>query len=221
MDGSAPLAGITVVAVAVNLPGPAAAARLAELGAAVTKVEPPEGDPLAAASAALYERLTAGQTILRLDLKDQAGRERLAELLANADVLLTSSRPSALERMGLARDQLEPRYPRLVHVAIVGHPAPDQERPGHDLTYVALHGLLAPPALPRSLVADLGGGSPFYRLYEASSGWIAVAALEPRFRESLTAELGTELDAAFEAWTASEWEHWAVERDLPVAAVAD
>jgi len=274
VDGSAPLAGITVVAVAVNLPGPAAAARLAELGAAVTKVEPPEGDPLAAASAALYERLTAGQTILRLDLKDQPGRERLAELLANADVLLTSSRPSALERMGLARDQLEPRYPRLVHVAIVGHPAPDQERPGHDLTYVALHGLLAPPALPRSLVADLGGaeqavtaavalllarsnggasryaeialadaahffalpwaygltmpdgplggGSPFYRLYQASRGWIAVAALEPRFRKGLVDELdGEPTDETFTTRTSTEWERWAGERDLPVAAVAD
>jgi crotonobetainyl-CoA:carnitine CoA-transferase CaiB-like acyl-CoA transferase len=263
-----------VVAVAVNLPGPAAAARLSEFGAAVTKVEPPEGDPLAAVSPGLYERLTAGQTILRLDLKEQAGRDQLAELLADADVLLTSSRPSALERMGLARDQLERRYPRLVHVAIVGHPTPDQDRPGHDLTYVALHGLLEPPDLPRTLLADLGGGeravtaavalllarsdggasryaeialadaaeffalpweyglttpegplgggSPFYRLYQASRGWIAVAALEPRFREGLVEELGAEpTDETFRTRTSAEWERWAGERDLPIAAVAD
>ena len=58
--------------------------------------------------------------MLRLDLKDEAGRGRLDELLADADVLLTSSRPSALARMGLARDEVEARHPHLVHVAIVG-----------------------------------------------------------------------------------------------------
>ena len=157
MAGSAPLEGIRVVTVAVNLPGPAAAARLVELGAAVTKGEPPEGDPVAAVSPALYERLAVGQTVLRLDLRVQAGRDRLAELLQDADLLLTSSRPSALARMGLAWMELERRFPRLVQVAIVGHPAPDQERSGHDLTYVARHGLLSPPALPRTLLADLGG----------------------------------------------------------------
>jgi alpha-methylacyl-CoA racemase len=269
---SAPLAGVRVVAVAVNLPAPAAAARLAELGASVTKVEPPEGDPLAAAGPALYERLAAGQTILGLNLKEPADRDRLMELLADADVLLTSSRPSALARMGLAWAELEHRFPRLVHVAIVGHPAPDQERPGHDLTYVGRHGLLSPPGLPRTLVADLGGaertvtaavalllarargegeryaevaladsaaffalpwtyglttsdgplggGSPFYRLYEARGGWIGVAALEPRFRDRLVSGLGGEpTDEAFRGRTPVEWEAWAGERDLPIAAV--
>ena len=278
MAGSAPLEGTRVVVAAVNLPGPAAGARLAELGASVTKVEPPDGDPLAAASLALYERLAAGQAVVRLDLKAQAGRDGLAELLADADVLLTSSRTSALARMGLAWAELEPRFPRLVQVAIVGHAAPDQERPGHDLTYVGRHGLLSPPGLPRTLVADLGGaeravtaavalllarasgggeryaevaladsaeffalpwtyalttsdgplggGSPFYRLYEARGGWIGVAALEPRFRERLVAELGVEettadaFAAAFGARTPADWESWADERDLPIAAVA-
>ncbi len=268
----APLAGIRVVTVAVNLPGPAAAARLAELGASVTKVEPPEGDPVAAISPPLYERLTAGQTIVRLDLKEPAARERLDELLADADVLLTSSRPSALARMGLSWTELEPRFPRLVQVAIVGHPAPGQEQPGHDLTYVGRYGLLSPPELPRTLVADLGGaeravtaavalllareadgteryaevaladsaaffalpwtygltasggplggGSPFYRLYEARGGWVGVAALEPRFRERLVAELGGEpTGETFSDRTPAEWESWAGERDLPIAAV--
>jgi alpha-methylacyl-CoA racemase len=271
MAGSALLAGVRVVAVAVNLPAPAAAARLAELGASVTKVEPPEGDPLGAAGPALYERLAAGQTIVRLNLKEPAGRDRLDELLADADVLLTSSRPSALARMGLAWAELENRFPRLVQVAIVGHAAPDQERPGHDLTYVAQHGLLSPPVMPRTLVADLGGaeravtvalalllargadgakryaevaladsaeffalpwtyglttpggplggGSPFYGLYEARGGWVGVAALEPRFRARLIAELGTELANAFGARTPADWESWADERDLPIAAV--
>jgi alpha-methylacyl-CoA racemase len=276
--GSAPLDGIRVVNVGVNLPAPAAGARLAELGASVTKVEPPEGDPVGAASPALYERLTAGQAIVWLDLKVQAGRNRLGELLGDADVLLTSSRPSALARMGLAWTELERRFPRLVQVAIVGHAAPEQERPGHDLTYVGRFGLLSPPGLPRTLVADLGGaeravtavaallltreskgaeryaevaladsaaffalpwtygltrsdgplggGSPFYRLYEARGGWIGVAALEPRFRERLVSDLGVEeqtadaFAAAFRARSPAEWERWAGDRDLPIAAVA-
>ncbi len=268
------LAGIRVVSTAINLPGPAAAARLVEFGASVAKVEPPAGDPLEAASQELYARLAAGQDVVRLDLKEDADRARLDELLAGADALLTSSRPSALDRLGLGREELQTRHPRLVHVAIVGHPEPDQERPGHDLTYVAQHGLVSPPQLPQTLVADLGGaeraatavvglllarerggaqryaevaladaaaffalphehglttpggplggGSSFYGLYEADGGgWIALATLEPRFRERLEAELGGVPNAeSFAARTPPEWEAWAAQRDLPIAAVA-
>ena len=179
-------------------------------------------------------------------------------------MLLTSSRPSALARLGLAWADLEARYPRLVQVAIVGQAAPDQERPGHDLTYLAPFGLVSPPVLPQTLVADLGGaeravtaavalllarergdgeryaevaladaaegfslpwtfgltvpggvlggGYPFYGLYEAKGGWIAVAALEPRFRDRLVRELGVDepsheaFRAAFAARTPAEWE---------------
>jgi crotonobetainyl-CoA:carnitine CoA-transferase CaiB-like acyl-CoA transferase len=277
VPGPTPLAGFRIVNVGVNLPAGVAAARLAELGALVTKVEPPEGDPLHVASMDLYERLTEGHVVTRLNLKMSADRDRLRELLAAADVLLTSSRPSALARLGLAWSELEGRYPRLVQVAIVGHVAPDQERPGHDLTYVARHGLVSPPSLPPTLVADLGGaeravtgavalllarergdgerytevaladsaqafalprsygltvaggvlggGLPFYGLYEARGGWVAVAALEPRFRERLVAELGVAepsfeaFKTAFVARTPAEWERWADDRDLPIAAV--
>jgi alpha-methylacyl-CoA racemase len=276
--GEAPLSGFRIVNAGVNLPVIAAAFRLTELGASVTKVEPPEGDPTEAVSPQLYARLTAGQASVRLNLKQPDGQEAMAGLLADADVLLTSSRPSALARLGLARSDLEPRYPRLVQVAIVGHAEPEQERAGHDLTYVAHHELLSPPALPRTLLADLGGaeraattaiallfardrdggaqryaevalaesasffaipwsyglttaggplggGFPFYGLYEADGGWIAVAALEPRFQDRLVAELDVSepttaaFAAAFMARTPAEWERWGAERDLPIAAV--
>ncbi|MBA2476207.1 MAG: CoA transferase, partial [Actinobacteria bacterium] len=152
-----PLAGTRVVSLAVNTPGPVAAARLRELGAEVTKVEPPGGDPLERVSRPWYDELRAGQEVVRLDLKSDEGRAALDELLAPADVLLTSHRPSALSRLGLAWSDLHARFPRLVQVAIVGFAAPDQELPGHDLTYLASRGLLAPPELPRTLIADLGG----------------------------------------------------------------
>ncbi|ASN53470.1 CoA transferase [Sinomonas sp. R1AF57] len=149
-----PLAGTTVVCLAVNLPGPLAAARLAALGARVVKVEPPEGDPLATAAPDWYRELVAGQDVVALDLRHDAGRDRFAEILAGAGLLLTAMRPSALARLGIPEAV---RRLRLGHVEIVGFEGDDAERPGHDLTYQALHGLLSPPSMPRVPVADLLG----------------------------------------------------------------
>jgi alpha-methylacyl-CoA racemase len=258
-----------VVTTALNIPGPVAAARLRELGATVTKVEPPDGDPLAVAAPGLYAQLADGQEVVRLDLK----RQTLDDVLCGADLLLTSQRVSALARMGLAWDALHERHPQLSQIAIVG----EGERAGHDLTYLAGRGLLDPPRLPRTVMADLlgaeravsaalalqlarergaaasyvevslaeaadvlaaplragltqpggmlGGGFPGYGLYEASDGWIAVAALEPGFRGRLAAGLGVELarpalEAAFRSRTAAEWEAWALEHDLPIVGLA-
>jgi alpha-methylacyl-CoA racemase len=152
-----PLDAVSVVSRAVNVPGPTTAARLVALGASVTKVEPPAGDPLAAAHPAWYDELRAGQQVVTLDLKQEADRTRLEGFLETADLLLTSNRPGALARLGLAWPVLHARFQRLCQVSIVGYPAPDQERPGHDLTYAAEHGLIAAPDLPQTLVADLGG----------------------------------------------------------------
>src|SRR5262245_65251204 len=136
MAGLSPLRHVRAVNLGTNLPGPVAAARLVELGATVTKVEPPDGDPVELVAPALYAELARGQDVVRLDLKTPDGRSELDRLLAGADVLLTSSRPSALARLGLGRDELAQRHPHLVHVAIVGRPEPEQELAGHDLTYV-------------------------------------------------------------------------------------
>ncbi len=146
-----------VLSLATNIPGPLAAARLQALGAAICKVEPPGGDALAAACPAWYAALHAGQEVIRLNLKDEADRARIDPLLAAADLLITASRPAALARLGLAWDDLHTAYPDLCQVAIVGHSTPEVDRPGHDLTYQAAAGLLAPPALPRVLLADLAG----------------------------------------------------------------
>ena len=245
-----------VVVTAVNIPGPVAAARLRDLGATVTKVEPPDGDPLAAAAPEWHARLVQGMRVERRDLKADSLD------LADVDVLLTSQRPSSLARLGLGWKELHARQPRLAQVAIVG----DGERAGHDLTYIASRGLVDPPHLPRTVTADLlgaeravsaalaarpgeyievslgqaadtlaeplragltapggllGGGFAGYGLYEASDGWIAVAALEPRFRERL-AELGRardELARAFRERSTADWETWALEHDVPLAAV--
>ena len=272
-----PLRGTQVLVLAVNVPGPAAAARLHELGATVVKVEPPEGDPLAKANQGWYQALVSRQKVIRLNLKETGDRTRLDALLGESDLLLTATRPAALERLGLGWPELHSRYPRLSHTAIVGYPAPKENVPGHDLTYLAGLGLLTPPELPRTLLADmagaeravsaslalllgrelgqgtgyaqvplaeaaaffaeplrygitvpggmLGGGLPSYNLYRARDGWISLAALEPHFRQKLLNELGLqtadreELARVFLTRAAEEWQTWAAERDLPIAAL--
>ena len=146
-----------VLSLAINLPGPAAARRLQDLGMEVTKVEPPAGDPMRMFSMDWYRAMTDGQEILTLNLKDTVDRAKLDEHLEEADLLLTSSRLRALKALGLGWEALHAKYPRLCHVAIVGYPDPRQDEPGHDLTYQAEIGLVQPPDMPMTLLADLHG----------------------------------------------------------------
>lgn len=166
------LTGTRVVTLAVNLPGPLAAARLAGLGAAVLKVEPPAGDPVALVAPEWYAELHREVAVVTLDLKQPADRARLDEELTGTDVLLTAQRPSALDRLGVTG--LVTAHPRLVHVEIVGHSGDRAEAPGHDLTYQAVHGTLQPPAMPLVPVADLLGAE------RAATTALAALALRDR-----------------------------------------
>jgi len=152
-----PLSGIRALTLATNVPGPVAAARLRELGATVVKVEPPGGDPLARISPAWYESLTRDQKVIRLNLKEPDERNQLDHLLEESDLLVTATRSPALDRLSLSWSQIHAKFPRLSHVAIVGHPAPNEDKAGHDATYQAELGLIAPPHLPHTLLADLAG----------------------------------------------------------------
>ncbi len=147
-----------VVSLAVYVPVPYAARRLAMLGAEVTGVEPKAGDPLATWCPEYYAELRKGTRVERLDIKSPDGRARFSALLADADLLLTASRPSSLRRLGLGWEQLHAEYPRLSHVALVGWESPDDERPSHDLMLQARAGLTSPPALPKTTIADLAAG---------------------------------------------------------------
>jgi alpha-methylacyl-CoA racemase len=272
-----PLRGVRVVSLAVNVPGPVAAARLRDLGAEVLRVLPPAGDPLARAAPGWYEELARGCEATTLDLKDPTQRKRFDELLDGADLLLTSVRPAALARLGLSAERFRARHPGLCHVAVIGHAGDASGRAGHDLTFQAGAGLIRPPALPITLAADLaaaervvsaglalliarergdpgrfaevaiadaasdladpirhgltapgaplGGGVSVYAIHRAREGWVALAALEPHFLARLVAELAlpdvapATLASAFGSRSAEEWERWADERDLPIAAV--
>lgn len=151
------LSGMKIISLSINTPGPVAASRLAEMGASVTKVEPPAGDPLKTFAPEWYKSLANRQRMVTLDLKNPDARQELETLLSAADLLLTSSRPSALRRLNLEWEPLHARYPQLCFVSILGYPEPLEERSGHDLTYLASAGLVNPPQLPPSLFVDLAG----------------------------------------------------------------
>jgi alpha-methylacyl-CoA racemase len=194
------LDGVRVVSTALNVPGPAALARLAALGAHAVKIEPPSGDPLAGFCPTWYAELHGAVAgIERLDRKTPAGRAALEHRLDGAEVLLTSQRPAALARLGLEPTALWARHPRLRMVRIVGDTsAPD--RPGHDLSYQAEAGLLG-DTLPRTLMADLLGAeravSAVLLALRGAPGTCldvglrdAVATLAPPLRHGLTAPGG-------------------------------
>jgi alpha-methylacyl-CoA racemase len=151
-----PLANVRVVTMALNAPGPVAAARLRDAGASVVKVEPPTGDPLETYVPGWYRELHHGIAVERLDLKSAEGSGRMRALLAEADLFLASQRPSALQRLGLDADTLLHEHSRVRHLRwlnIVGELAAP-EVPGHDLTYLAKAGLIG-NEVPRTVFADV------------------------------------------------------------------
>jgi crotonobetainyl-CoA:carnitine CoA-transferase CaiB-like acyl-CoA transferase len=156
-DHSAPLDGVRVLSLALNLPGPAALLRCRAMGATCLKLEPPGGDPMALYNRPAYAALHEGVEIRPVDLKTEAGQQQLHAELAKTDVLLTSFRPSALAKLQLDWATLQARHPALSQVAIVGAPGERAEEPGHDLTYLAESGLVTGTELPPTLYADMGG----------------------------------------------------------------
>jgi alpha-methylacyl-CoA racemase len=147
------LEGIRVVTIAQNLPGPLAAQRLRQAGAHVTKVEPPAGDPFLALSPEWHAQLHEGISIECLDLKTSVGHDRLVVLLREADVFITSQRPSALRRLAVDPETLRSQAPRVRTLRILGS-VRQPEDPGHDLTYQAHAGLIG-DGMPRTLAADV------------------------------------------------------------------
>ncbi|MEJ8280045.1 CaiB/BaiF CoA transferase family protein [Pseudonocardia spirodelae] len=124
---SGALHGLRVVDLASVVMGPYACQILGDLGAEVVKVEPPAGDMTRRTlpqrnpgMGALALNVNRNKRSVALDLKTDAGRAVLDDLLDSADVLVTNMRPGALERLGLAPDRVSQRFPRLVHVRAQG-----------------------------------------------------------------------------------------------------
>jgi alpha-methylacyl-CoA racemase len=173
------LSDIRVLDLSRLLPGGFCSLLLADFGADVLKVEdtalgdyvrwsPPyyEGADDSAKSA-LFLALNRGKRSIRLNLKEEAGREALLRLVREHDVLLESFRPGVMDRLDVGYERLREENPRLVYCAITGYgqDGPYTDRSGHDMNYLGLNGLLGltgdpggPPVQSAGQIADLGGG---------------------------------------------------------------
>jgi alpha-methylacyl-CoA racemase len=148
-----PLAGLTVADLTRYLPGPFASRELLRLGARVVKIEPPDGDPVAATNPSAYRALNDGKEIVSWD----ARTEPPPAVLAEADIVLEGFRPGVWERLGVEL----PETTILCSITGFGADGPHRLDAGHDLNYLGYAGALedTAPALPPVQVADLGAGA--------------------------------------------------------------
>ncbi|MBN8873928.1 MAG: CoA transferase [Rhodospirillales bacterium] len=168
----APLDGLRVVDISRLVAGNMVSLQLADQGAEVIKVEDPKvGDPLRAwrvQGLSLHWKVYGrNKKSLALNLRPQAGRDVLIDLLATADVLIENFRPGTLEQMGLAPDVLHARNPKLIIVRIsgFGQDGPYRDRPGFGSLVEGMSGFAAkngyadrPPVLPPLAMADMIAG---------------------------------------------------------------
>jgi crotonobetainyl-CoA:carnitine CoA-transferase CaiB-like acyl-CoA transferase len=180
---SRPLEDVKILDLTRLLPGGFCTLLLADLGADVIKVEdtgqgdyvrwaPPyygseEHTPLGTRSA-IYLSLNRNKRSLRLDLKQEGGRQALIKLAEGADVLVESFRPGVLDKLGVGYEVLRQANPALVYCPITGYgqDGPNRDRAGHDMNYLGLNGVLGltgeaggPPIQSGAQIADLGGGA--------------------------------------------------------------
>ncbi|MFY9894097.1 MAG: CoA transferase [Xanthobacteraceae bacterium] len=161
----APLQGLRILDLTSMIAGPHAAQILADYGADVIKIEPPEGDLMrkgvgAARSAdmgPLYLQLNRNKRSVVLDVKQSAARKALLHLCERADVFITNTRPAAMRRLKLAYDDVRKVNPRLVYVSLMGYgdTGPYAGKPAYD---DLIQGICALP----TIVAQTGGEGPRY-----------------------------------------------------------
>jgi crotonobetainyl-CoA:carnitine CoA-transferase CaiB-like acyl-CoA transferase len=224
-----PLAGIRVIDCSTVLAGPYCTMLLADLGADVVKVEPPEGDasrgwgppwvapgiggPDDPGTAAYYLAANRNKRSIRLDLKTSAGREVLRRLLAGADVLVENQRVGGFAALGFDDATLDALNPRIVHLAISGFgpTGPEARTPGYDFVVQAMAGIMSITG-----EADAEGGRPVkvgVAISDLTTGMLGavaiLAALDGRDRAGSPAHgLGQRIDISlFEstlAWLANQ-----------------
>jgi CoA:oxalate CoA-transferase len=195
-----PFSGLLVLDLTRVLAGPFCTLMLAELGARVIKVEPPQGDdarryePFVDDRSAYFASLNRGKESIALDLKDPADRDVFFRLLRRADVLVENYRPGTLDRLGLGYDRLREHNPRLVYAAVsgFGRTGPWGPRPAYDLIIQALSGMMSvtgqpggPPTRAGTSLADITGGlftlagiaAALYRREQTGAGTLVDVAL--------------------------------------------
>jgi CoA:oxalate CoA-transferase len=173
---TAPLEGMRVLDFSIMLAGPYCARLLADVGAEVIKIEPPEGDdmrlrtPLRDGHSAYFGQLNAGKRSLALDLKNPEAIKLVQQLVKETDIVVENFRPGVMERLGLGYDVLRSINPRLIYCSISGYgqSGPDAERAayamivqaesGFDRSLMRYAGDRDRPAPGAIFVADVLGG---------------------------------------------------------------
>src|SRR5215470_17355964 len=160
-----PLAGIRILEVGVMLAGPYATMVLADLGAEVIKIEPPDGEISRQVSDSYFASLNRNKQSVRVDLRSDEGRQQLGQLVAGSHALLVNMKPSAIKRLGLTYDALRKFNDRVVCVAMTGFGLDGGDDPAFDYVIQAATGVAAmtgdpdgPPTLPGYSSADNSTG---------------------------------------------------------------
>lgn len=143
-------------------PGPFATMMLADMGAEVIRLDPPN-----TAGQIMNPVTDRGKRSVTADLKSQTGIELARALAAQSDIVIEGFRPGAAERLGVGPEDMQALNPALVYGRITGYgqDGPKAQKAGHDLGYIASSGLLnqlgragGPPQFPANLIGDFGGG---------------------------------------------------------------
>lgn len=170
-----PLQGLRVVELAGIGPGPHAAMILGDLGADVVRVDRPT-----ATNGAIKDAMLRNRRSVTADLKSDAGRQFVLDLVAKADVLIEGFRPGVTERLGLGPEDCAKVNEKLVYARMTGwgQDGPRALQAGHDINYISLNGVLHAigrkgerPVPPLNLAGDFGGGSMFLLLGILSALW--------------------------------------------------
>ena len=174
-----PLAGVSVLDFSRVLSGPVCGRALADLGADVIKVEPPEGDltrfahPKVSSIALYYTQQNAGKRNVSLDLRRAEAVDLLRRLAGTVDVVLENFRPGVMDRAGLGYAALAAENPRLVYASISGYGAgnPWSDRRAYAVVMHAEMGVTA------GVVAHRGGAAPMNDPYSHADVYAGLEAL--------------------------------------------
>jgi len=178
---SGPLAGIVVLEAGHMLAGPYCGMLLADLGAEVIKIEPPEGDIARRVSPhsvgphnAYFASLNRSKKSVVLDLASESGQRDLRRLAARAHALVANLRPAAIAKLGLTYEALKEANPKLVCVALTGYglEGSHADRPAYDYVIQALTGVMAITGEPGGPPAKTG-----YSAVDNSAGMMGALGL--------------------------------------------
>jgi CoA:oxalate CoA-transferase len=159
-----PLEGVRIVDFSRVLAGPLSTVLLADLGAEVIKIEPPQGDdyraigPVRAGESALLPIVNRGKRSVVLDLKQPAAQALARELIGSAHVVVENFRPGVAERLGIGAKGLLAAHPRLVYVSVSGYgqSGPLADQPAYDIVMQATTGLMHVTGDPQGAATLVG-----------------------------------------------------------------